>query len=123
MLLEGLEIKLSKFLYPLQGLQQIFKRDNNFLYHIIAALIVILISFLLGINSLEWLFIISAIFFVLITEVINTAIEYTVDLFTDSYSIYAKHAKDLGALAVLLASIYAVIIGMIILLPYLIQLF
>ena len=123
MLLEWLEIKLSKFLYPLQGLQQIFKRDNNFLYHIIAALIVILISFLLGINSLEWLFIISAIFFVLITEVINTAIEYTVDLFTDSYSIYAKHAKDLGALAVLLASIYAVIIGMIILLPYLIQLF
>ena len=104
-------------------MQQIFKRDNNFLYHIIAALIVILISFLLGINSLEWLFIISAIFFVLITEVINTAIEYTVDLFTDSYSIHAKHAKDLGALAVLLASIYAVIIGLIILLPYLIQLF
>lgn len=64
----------------------------------------------------------TAIFLVLITEVLNTAIEYTVDLITDKYTDKAKHAKDLGALAVLLASIYAVFIGMIILLPKLISL-
>lgn len=68
---------------------------------------------------MEWMFITTAIFLVLITETINSAIEYTVDLITDDYNILAGYAKDIAAFSVLSASIYAVIVGMIILLPYL----
>lgn len=77
-----------------------------------------LICLIVGITTVEWLFIVSAIFAVLITEVLNSAIEYTVDLITDDYDILAKYAKDISALGVLMASVYAVIIGLIILLPY-----
>lgn len=74
---------------------------------------------MVNITAVEWLFIITAVFLVLITETLNSAIEYTVDLITGDYHILARYAKDIAAAAVLLASIYAVIVGMIILLPYL----
>lgn len=73
----------------------------------------------MNITAVEWLFIITAVFLVLITETLNSAIEYTVDLITGDYHILARYAKDIAAAAVLLASIYAVIVGMVILLPYL----
>lgn len=82
------------------------------------ALLVICVGFIVNINTVEWLFITTAIFAVLITETINSAIEYTVDLTTDDYNILARYAKDIAALCVLLASIYAVIVGLVILLPY-----
>lgn len=109
---------MDRFKHPLHGLVQLFKKDKKFLLHCVLALAVIAVSFLLGITQLEWLFIITAIFAVLITEVINSSIEYTVDLITGDYHILARFAKDIAAAAVLLASIYAVITGLIILLPY-----
>ena len=80
-------------------------------------------GFIFGLNTMEWLFIISAIFIVLITEIINTSLEYTVDLVTDDYHELAKYAKDTSALAVLLAAFYAVITGLIVFVPKLIELF
>ncbi|SDJ54743.1 undecaprenol kinase/diacylglycerol kinase (ATP) [Jeotgalicoccus aerolatus] len=79
---------------------------------------VIFICFAVNITAVEWLFIITAIFLVLITEILNSAIEYTVDLVTGDYHILARYAKDIAAAAVLFSSLYAVIAGMIILLPY-----
>ena len=84
------------------------------------ALIVVIIGFVIGLSAVEWLFIITAIMLVLITEAINTAIENTVNLVTGKFHPLAKKAKDISAFSVLLASIYAVIVGLIIFLPYLI---
>ena len=97
---------------------QLFKKDRKFLLHCIIAAAVIFISAAVKITEIEWLFIITAVFSVLITETLNSAIEYTVDLITDDYHILARYAKDIAAAGVLLASIYAVIVGMVILLPY-----
>lgn len=83
------------------------------------AVAVICICAAVNITAVEWLFIMTAVFLVLITETLNSAIEYTVDLITGDYHILARYAKDIAAAAVLLASIYAVIVGMVILLPYL----
>ena len=55
---------------------------------------VIFICFAVNITAVEWLFIITAIFLVLITEILNSAIEYTVDLVTGDYHILARYAKD-----------------------------
>ena len=77
-----------------------------------------IICSLVNITAVEWLFIITAIFLVLITEVLNSAIEYTVDLVTGDYHILARYAKDIAAAEGLLARIYAVIVGMVILIPY-----
>ena len=98
---------------------QLFKKDRKFLLHCVTAAAVLCICAAVNITAVEWLFIITAVFLVLITETLNSAIEYTVDLITGDYHILARYAKDIAAAAVLLASIYAVIVGMVILLPYL----
>lgn len=80
-------------------------------------------GFYFNISEIEWLFVISAIFIVLIVETLNTALEYAVDLTTDEYNILAKYAKDVAACAVVLACIYAVVIGFTVFIPYIIQIF
>lgn len=99
------------------------KKDFNFLIHLIIAALVIGFGFYFNISKVEWLFIISAIFMVLVVEALNTAIEYAVDLTTDSYNLLAKYAKDVAACAVVLACIYAVVIGFTVFIPYIIQIF
>ncbi|WP_035808597.1 diacylglycerol kinase family protein [Jeotgalicoccus saudimassiliensis] len=109
---------MKRFKHPLHGIIQLFRKDKKFLLHCIIAAAAVIICSLVNITAVEWLFIITAIFLVLITEVLNSAIEYTVDLVTGDYHILARYAKDIAAAAVLLASIYAVIVGMVILIPY-----
>lgn len=114
---------MKRFKYAFEGIRALFVKDYHFAGHLFIALGVVVLGFLFGLNAVEWLFIISAIFIVLITEIINTSLEYTIDLVTDDYHELAKYAKDTSALAVLLAAFYAVITGLIIFLPKLIELF
>lgn len=123
MLLELLEINPLRFKYPLQGFYRLVKKDFNFTLHLIIGLLVIVCGIYFSITKVEWLFVISAICLVMIVEAINTAIEYTVDLVTDSYHTLAKYAKDVAAFAVVLACIYAVVIGFTVFIPYIIRLF
>lgn len=109
---------MKRFKYPLQGLLTILRKDKNFILHLIFATVVIIASIALHINRIEWIAIILSIFLVLAFESINTAIEYVVDLVTDEYKPFAKHAKDIAALSVLLTSISAAIVGLIIFVPY-----
>nr|WP_263313143.1 diacylglycerol kinase family protein [Mammaliicoccus sp. Marseille-Q6498] len=114
---------MNRFKFPIAGFFTIIKKDRNFLLHLIFALVVMIISFILNLNLNEWLWIILAIFTVLITEILNTSIEYVVDMYTDEFHILGKHAKDTAALAVLFSSIMAAIIGLIIFLPKIINIF
>lgn len=113
---------MKRFQYPIQGFMTLLKKDINFVLHIVAAFIVIIVAFALGINKYEWLFVVVAIFSVLFMEVINTSVEYVVDLVTDDYHELAKHAKDTAAFAVLLTSMMSAIIGIIIFLPKILNL-
>ncbi|WP_414046256.1 diacylglycerol kinase family protein [Macrococcus equi] len=114
---------MKRFAYPLQGFLTLLKKDKNFILHLIAAFIVVLAAIFFRISHTEWMFIIISIFSVLFMEVINTSVEYVVDLVTEDYHVLAKHAKDTAALAVLLASLMSAIIGLIIFLPYVLALF
>lgn len=114
---------INRFKYAYQGCCTILKKDHNFLYHLIIAVLILIFGWAFSLNALEWLFIILAIFLVIITEAINTAIEYAVDLTTEDYHINAKHAKDIAAFSVLLASFFAFIVGCIIFIPKFVSLF
>ena len=114
---------MKRFKYAFAGIKALFEKDYHFAVHLMIALAVMVMGFLFDLSSVEWLFIISAIFIVLITEIINTSVEYTVDLVTDDYHELAEYAKDTSALAVLLSAFYAVITGLIIFGPKLIELF
>ena len=74
------------------------------------------------ITSTDWLFIILASGFVLVSEAFNTAIEIDIDLTSPEYHPFARDTKDVAAAAVLLASITAALIGLFVFTPYLLGL-
>lgn len=114
---------MKRFMYPIQGFITLIKKDINFVIHLVIACLVVAVSFYFQITKIEWLFVIIAIFSVLFMEVINTSVEFVVDLVTNDYHELAKHAKDTAAFAVLLSSMMSLVIGIVIFLPYVLALF
>lgn len=114
---------LQALKYALNGVKYVYGTQRNIIFQSIFAILAILCGLFLKITTIEWLAIILTIFFVVTAEFINTAIETTVDLCTEEKNEKAKNAKDVAAGAVLLTSINAVIIGLIIFMPYIIEIF
>jgi diacylglycerol kinase len=101
------------------GIVYAFFSERNMQIHVLAAMIAVISGYILGIKRLEWGLLLITIFIVLIAEIINTAIEKTVDLVTLNYHPVAKLAKNLAAGAVLLSAVNAVIMAFVIFGPYL----
>lgn len=103
-----------KFKAAFNGLYMCYK-DFSIRIQIVITLCVVAFGFVYKFNLHEWMWIISCIMLVLICEVFNTAIEKVCDLIDRQYNEAIKVIKDLSAGAVLIASIYAIIVGCIIL--------
>lgn len=82
-----------------------------------AMVIVLFLSYLFEVKGTEIVIIIFAIMLVIVCELINTALEMTLDLFVKGYNPIAKTAKDIAAAAVFISAIGSVIIGIIIFCP------
>ena len=80
-------------------------------------LIVIVAGFIFKISVMEWIACLLLFALVISLELINTAIETTVDIAMPEINEKAKYAKDIAAGAVLFSAIIAVIVGLIIFLP------
>ncbi|MDP2874317.1 MAG: diacylglycerol kinase family protein [bacterium] len=107
-----------------RGLSWAVKTQPNFLIHLLVAALALLLSWYLGISRLEWVLIVLVIFVVLVTELINTALESATDLFAEGHWSYcAMVAKDVSAAAVLTAAFLALLIGGAIFLPYIFPFF
>lgn len=110
--------------FSIQGIKTVFQEERNMRTHAVFGLMAILVAFLLGVSVLEWLWIFLAVFLVWIVEIINTVFENVVDMVTDHhFHPIGKKIKDMAAGAVLVTSIFAVIVGVIIFLPKIIELF
>jgi len=102
---------LESFNYAFEGILYAFKTQRNMKIHFAVAIIVLAMSLFYDLSRLEILLLFSTISMVIITEMINTSIETTIDLITDKYHVFAKIAKNVAAGAVLIASINAVIVA------------
>ncbi len=107
----------EKFLNAFRGFYVLSKTTRHLFIHLTSALVVIVFGFYFKVSSLEWIALIFAIGFVLVTEALNTAIEIDMDLTSPEYHPYARDTKDVAAAAVLLSVFVAIIIGLIIFLP------
>jgi diacylglycerol kinase len=105
--------QFRSFGYAFSGLGLMLKDYNAFI-HIPAAIFAVSLSFAFQISSLEWICVLSAISFVWTTEILNTALEKLVDLVSPEQNKLAGQIKDLAAGAVLIATLYAVLVGIII---------
>lgn len=115
----GLVNRVRSFGYALQGLGFMLKTQQNAWLHLGATLIVIMAAWLLGVSREDWRWLIVAIVAVWVAETFNTAVEYLCNVVSPGYSEAVKRAKDIGASAVLIAALGAVVIGMVTLWPYL----
>jgi diacylglycerol kinase (ATP) len=113
----------TSFRQALQGVSWAFYTQPHFQFHIIVGTFVIILAFVLRVSIVEVLVLLLTIFFILVVELLNTAIEATINLVTDEWQGYAKVAKDVSAGAVLIASIGSVLIGSMVFVPKFLALF
>lgn len=106
----------------LSGVKYGVLAERNMKIHLSAALLVFTAAVWLDLSRMEWGLLVLTVFLVLVAEMINTAVENAVDMFTRDYHPLARTAKNVAAGAVLLAAVNAVIMGFIIFLPHIIRL-
>lgn len=101
----------------LEGINYTLSHENNFKREMILGILVVIASVILKISIIEWVIVILLINFVLVCELINTALEKTVDLYTKEYNETAKIVKDVAGASVFVMSIFSAVIGIVIFLP------
>lgn len=110
--------------FALQGIRTVFKEERNMRTHSLMGVLAIIAGFIFRLTTVEWLWLLFVIFFVLIIEIINTAFENVVDMCTDfHFHPIGKKIKDMAAGAVLITACFSLIVGSIIFLPKIWQLF
>jgi len=102
---------VESFNYAVEGIIHVLRTHRNMRIHFAAAAAVLIVALWIGVDRMELVVLLLAIAFVLIAEMINSAIEAAIDVATSSFDPLAKLAKDIAAGAVLIASINAVAIG------------
>ena len=106
----------------IDGLRFININEDNFKREILLGIIALVLSYLLKIDKIEFIIIIIVIGLVLISEIINTAIERLVDLVSPKYNKLEWEVKDIAASSVLLMCIFSLVVGVIIFVPKIINL-
>lgn len=113
-------VKFGKsLLTAFQGLVYVVRIERNARFHLIIAVLTLLLAVILGVSNAELAAIFFAIIVVFVAEVINTAIEKMLDIIEPKHSEDVRIIKDIAAGAVLVAAIGAAAIGLAIFVPYL----
>ena len=102
---------IDSFNYAIEGLIHVLRTHRNMRIHFAVAIGVLVAAVWKGVNRFELIALLLAITFVLVAEMINSAIEQAIDLSTTSFDPLAKLAKDIAAGAVLIAAVNAVAVG------------
>lgn len=105
---------LRSFRYAYDGFLYALSTQKNMKFHFFAAFVALLLALLLELDKIEILFILLAVSLIIVTELINTALEKAVDLAMPDRHPVAKIAKDVAAASVLAASVFAVIVGFVV---------
>jgi diacylglycerol kinase len=120
-------MKHTNFFYALKtaffGVRNLFMESRNARIQLIVFLIVLLIGFYVGLTAQEWLWIMGVSAAVISMEAINTSIELLADVYMLEYNEKIKQVKDIAAGAVLLVSLFAVVVGILVFLPHLSAMF
>jgi diacylglycerol kinase (ATP) len=117
----SIQARLKSFVYAFEGVMYFIKYEAQALIHLIAIVAVIGAGYWFNISLTEWIAVIFAIGIVVAAEMLNTAIEKLTDMVSPEFNLKAKVVKDLAAGAVLVASLVAVVVGLIVFLPRLIE--
>jgi diacylglycerol kinase (ATP) len=99
------------FVHAYDGLVAVVRTQRNMRVHVLVAVFVLAAAALLGLQPVELAIVVLTIVVVFATEMLNTALEFAVDLKTREFHPLARLAKDVSAAAVFVSSIGAVVVG------------
>ncbi|MBV8063936.1 MAG: diacylglycerol kinase [Actinobacteria bacterium] len=102
---------IDSFNYAFEGIIHVLRTQRNLRIHFVIAVIVIAAAAALNVARDDLILLLLAIAFVLVAEMVNSAIEGAIDVSTTSFDPNAKLAKDIAAGAVLIATVTAIAIG------------
>ena len=112
--------RLAKsFQYAIRGVIKTVREEQNLQIQGSAAFFTLILATYFRIDRLEWALLVFVIGLVILMEFANSAIERITDVLKPRINTYVKEIKDIMAAAVMLASIVAVVVGIIIFWPYL----
>ena len=109
--------RAKSFAHAVRGIFVVFKTQHNMWLHTLATFVVVYGGVFFHIRETEWLALVFAIGFVFVTETLNTAIEFDIDLTSPEFHPFARDTKDIAAGAVLISALTAFIVGCIIFIP------
>ena len=109
--------RIAAFGHAFRGWWYVLRTQQNAWIHSLVATIVFLVGLWLGLRPFEWAVIVLTIAMVFTAEFINTAIEAVVDLASPVHHPLAKVGKDVGAGAVLISALAAIVVGLLVLGP------
>jgi diacylglycerol kinase (ATP) len=102
---------VESFNLAFEGIIHVLRTQRNMRIHFLFAFAVLVAALTTGVGKFELIALLIVIAFVLIAEMVNTAIEGAIDVATTSFDPMAKLAKDIAAGAVLIATVTAVAVG------------
>jgi diacylglycerol kinase (ATP) len=111
--------RIRSFGYALRGLGFMLKTQQNAWIHLAATALVIAAGVWVRLSFYDWRWIVLAIGIVWVAELVNTAFEHLCDVVQPEFHVSVKTAKDVAAGAVLVAAVAALLIGLLVFLPYL----
>jgi diacylglycerol kinase (ATP) len=101
----------DSFNYAFEGVIHVLRTQRNLRIHFVIAIVVIGAAVAVGVGRDELILLLMAIAFVLVAEMVNSAIEGAIDVSTTSFDPNAKLAKDIAAGAVLISAVTAIAVG------------
>jgi diacylglycerol kinase (ATP) len=112
----GIKRLINAFGYSLSGFKVAFAKEDAFRQEVFLSIILVTVAVYISNSSIELVLLIGSTLLVPIIELLNSAIEATVDRISFEHHILAKRAKDIGSAAVLLSIINLLAVWLIILL-------
>ena len=107
------------FKFAFKGLGTLIRKEQNFRIHLISAMAILFLSIYFKIALWQWAIIVMMIALIFILEMLNTVFERLVDMLKPRLHSYVGEIKDIMSAMVFVAAIAAVILALIIFIPYL----
>ncbi len=111
------------FKYAGRGLWQVFREEQSFRIQVALGLLVLILALCFRVKTWEAIALLLVIVMVLVLELINSIFERMVDVLKPRMHPYVETVKDIMAATVLIASIGALVVGLLIFYPYLAKFF
>ncbi len=112
----GLTRLINAFSYSCAGLRTAYKNEDAFRQEVLLAIVLIPLAFYLQHGAVERVLMVGSVLLLIIVELLNSAIEATVDRISLDHHRLAKRAKDIGSAAVLIGLVNMAMVWCLILL-------